>query len=43
VVAAATLNGKAVQPTLVRTARGLEATVRLGAGRGTSTLVLTVR
>ncbi|SDS61204.1 hypothetical protein SAMN04488543_2053 [Friedmanniella luteola] len=42
-VATATLDGRGVRPTLTRTARGVEATVRVRAGSGTSTLVVTVR
>ncbi|GAA1831576.1 glycogen debranching protein [Microlunatus capsulatus] len=42
-VASATLDGRRVRPTLTRTARGLEATVTLGAGSGRSVLVVTVR
>ena len=42
-VARATVNGHRVGVRLVRTSRGLEATVALRAGRGTSTLVITTR
>ncbi len=42
-VASATLNGRTVRPHLVRTARGLEATVARGPGQSASTLVVTIR
>lgn len=42
-LASATLDGQAVRPRLVRTARGLEARVRIPAGRGTSVLKLEER
>jgi hypothetical protein len=41
-VASATLDGETVRPTLTRTSRGLEATVRRPAGSGRSTLVVTL-
>jgi len=41
-LADARLDGRRVRPTLTRTARGLEATVAVGAGQGRSTLVVTV-
>ncbi len=42
-VAAATLNGERVRPELVETARGLEAVVDAGAGRGLAKLVISTR
>ena len=42
-VASATLDGRRVTPSVVRTARGWEATVAVRPGQGTSTLVLTLR
>jgi hypothetical protein len=42
-IASVTLDGTAVKPTVVGTARGLETLVRRDAGLGTSTLVVTVR
>lgn len=41
--ASATLNGRTVEPTLVRTARGLEAQVKVPAGQGESVLLVKVR
>jgi hypothetical protein len=42
-IARATLNGLAVDPVVVRTARGREARVNVGAGQGGSTLVIRLR
>ena len=42
-IASATLDGHSAKPRLVRTARGLEAVVKIKAGRGDSTLNLTVK
>jgi len=39
----ATLDGRPVGVQLVRTARGAEARVMVGAGRGTSSLVVVIR
>jgi hypothetical protein len=42
-VAGARLDGQRVRPAVTRTARGLEATVRVPAGQGTSRLAITLR